>query len=344
MPLRLSVVIPVYNEAEVLPLTLSSLIPVLDSLRCDYELIFVNDGSKDGTLAFLTKEAELNERIKVVGLSRNFGHQVALTAGLDFCSGDAVIVMDADLQDPPELLPHMVKLYQEGFDVVSPQRVARDGDSAFKRMTARLFYWIMQRLVDERMLPEVGDFRLLSRNALLAFRQLREQHRFVRGMIAWLGLREATLPFRRQERAAGQTKYPLSKMIRFSWTAICSFSALPLRLTMWLGVFTSIIGLVYLAWAVYMDMVRGATVWGWTSTVFLQCFFFGVTLICISLIGDYIARIYDESKGRPLYVVSGMVNVPDPPRIERAVVLPAASIGRAVGDTAANSLHAERIR
>ncbi len=306
-----------------LPLTLNAVLPVLDSLDCEYEVVFVNDGSKDESLALLTREAAENPRIKVISLSRNFGHQAAVTAGIDFASGDAVIVMDADLQDPPGLLPQMIQLYREGFDVVSPQRVARDGDSWFKRKTAALFYALMRKLVDERLPPEVGDFRLLSRNAVIALRQFREQHRFLRGMIAWLGLREITLPFRRQPRAAGETKYPLSKMIRFSWTAICSFSALPLRFTMWLGLLTSLVGVVYLVWAIYMDMVKKATVWGWTSTIFLQCLFFGVTLICISLIGDYTARIYDESKRRPLYVVNRIVNISEVPEVSRAIVLPA---------------------
>lgn len=311
------------NEAEALPLLLRALLPVLDSLGCEYEILFVNDGSTDATLDILARTAGANRRIKVLSFSRNFGHQAAITAGIDFSTGDAVIVMDADLQDPPQLIPEMVRLYREGYDVVSPQRTSRRSETWFKRKTATLFYLLMRKLVDQRVPPEVSDFRLLSRNAAMAIRQFREQHRFMRGMIAWLGLREAMLPFERQARAAGETKYQLSKMLRFSWTAICSFSALPLRMTMWLGFATSSLGMGYLAWAVYMDLIRNRVVWGWTSLVFLQCLFFGVTLVCISLIGDYIARIYEESKQRPLYVVNRAVNLEEAPQeARRAVILP----------------------
>jgi glycosyltransferase involved in cell wall biosynthesis len=310
---KISLVIPVLNEAEALPLLFRALFPVLDSIDCEYEVLFVNDGSTDDTLDILSRAAGADPRIKVLSFSRNFGHQAAITAGIDFSTGDAVIVMDADLQDPPELLPEMVRLYREGYDVVSPQRVSRQSDTWFKRKTAALFYLLMRTLVDQRIPAEVSDFRLLSRNAVIALRQFREQHRFLRGMIAWLGLREAMLPFERQPRAAGETKYGLSKMLRFSWTAICSFSALPLRMTMWLGLATSALGMGYLCWAVYMDLVRKRVVWGWTSLVFLQCLFFGVTLVCVSLIGDYIARIYEESKQRPLYVVNRAVNIVEAP-------------------------------
>ena len=254
--MKISLVIPVLNEAEALPLLFQALFPVIESIDCDYEVLFVNDGSTDDSLEILAREAGADPRIKVLCFSRNFGHQAAITAGIDFSTGDAVIVMDADLQDPPQLLPEMVRLYRQGYDVVSPQRIARPGDSWFKRKTAALFYLVMRKLVDKRIPPQVSDFRLLARNAVIALRQFREQHRYMRGMIAWLGLREAMLPFERQPRASGETKYPLSKMLRFSWTAICSFSALPLRMTMWLGLATSSLGMGYLCWAVYMDVVR----------------------------------------------------------------------------------------
>jgi polyisoprenyl-phosphate glycosyltransferase len=319
---KISLVIPVLNEAEALPLLFQALFPVIESIDCDYEVLFVNDGSTDDSLEILAREAAADPRIKVLCFSRNFGHQAAFTAGIDFSTGDAVIVMDADLQDPPQLLPEMVRLYRQGYDVVSPQRIARPGDSWFKRKTAALFYLVMRKLVDKRIPPQVSDFRLLARNAVIALRQFREQHRYMRGMIAWLGLREAMLPFERQPRASGETKYPLSKMLRFSWTAICSFSALPLRMTMWLGLATSSLGMGYLGWAVYMDLVRNKAIWGWTSLVFLQCLFFGVTLVCVSLIGDYIARIYEESKRRPLYVVNRAMNIDEAPEdAGRAVFL-----------------------
>lgn len=324
--MKLSLVIPVFNEEEVLPVTIPQLRGALQAIGCDYEIIFVNDGSRDGSLAKLTAEASQDSRIKVLSFSRNFGHQVAVTAGLDFASGDAVVVMDADLQDPPELLPKIVALYRDqGYDIVSPQRILRESDTWFKRKTAQIFYSLLRYLADVDIPPEVGDFRLLSRRAVLAIRQLREQHRFMRGMIAWLGLREALVPFERQPRAAGTTKYPTWKMMRFAWTAITSFSAMPLRLTMGMGLIAVAFAFIYLAYAAVEAMVLKHTVWGWTSLVFLQCFFFGMTLICVGLIGDYVARIYEESKCRPLYVVSQALNLSYPQDVSRMVVLDAES-------------------
>src|SRR5438132_1139318 len=207
--MHLSIVIPVYNEIESLPALVSSLGRVMNSARYTHEIIFVDDGSTDGTTDLLWQMARENPSVKVLFFSRNFGHQAAITAGLDFASGNAIAVMDADLQDPPELLPEMVTLLEQGYDVVSAQRMTRAGDGPVKRYTARLFYWIIRKLVDKRIQPEVGDFRLFSRRALMALRQLREQHRFMRGIVAWLGLKEAILPYNRNPRAAGTTKYPM---------------------------------------------------------------------------------------------------------------------------------------
>ena len=333
--LKLSLIIPVFNEEAVLPITLQKLRSVLSRMVCDYEIIFVNDGSCDGSLEVLATESALDDRIKVLSFSRNFGHQVAITAGLDFATGDAVIVMDCDLQDPPELLPTMVDLYHEGYDVVSPQRVSRHSDTWFKRTTAGFFYSLMQRLADTPLPAEVGDFRLLSRRAVLAMRQLREQHRFMRGMVAWLGLPEAFVPFERQHRAAGETKYPLLKMLCFSWTAITSFSAAPLRMTIGLGFAAVAFAVCYLIYATIVALFLKHTVWGWTSLVFLQCLFFGTTLICIGLTGEYVARIYEEAKKRPLYVVEHVLNLSLPSDTSRMVVIeprralaPTASEGR----------------
>jgi glycosyltransferase involved in cell wall biosynthesis len=246
----------------------------------------------------------------VLGFSRNFGHQAAITAGLDFASGDAVVIMDADLQDPPALLPQMVSLYEEGFDVVSAQRVGRKGEGPFKRGTAALFYALMRRAVDERLRPQVGDFRLFSRAAVTALGGLREQHRFVRGMVAWLGLKEAIIPFRRPPRIAGETKYPAWKMVRFAWTAISSFSALPLKLSLVGGLIPTAFGIAYSADVVYETIVLQTTVRGWSSLVCLQLLFSGATLTAIGLVGDYVARIYEEIKGRPLYIIAEAMNLP----------------------------------
>lgn len=320
--MKISLVIPVYNEEQVLPLTLAELRSILAPMECDYEIIFVNDGSRDGSLEILVSESAADTRIKVVNFSRNFGHQTAVTAGLDFASGDAVVVMDCDLQDPPGLLPAMVKLFTEGYDVVSPQRVSRRSDTWFKRTTAALFYSLMRHLADTPMPAQVGDFRLFSHRAVVAIRQLREQHRFMRGMVAWLGLREAFVPFERQPRAAGVTKYPLWKMIRFSWTAVTSFSAAPLRMTVTFGFVAVGLAFAYFIWALIAALVLHTTIVGWTSLVFLQCFFFGSTLICVGLIGEYIARIYEESKGRPLYVVDRALNLSPPLSAKRMILLP----------------------
>jgi polyisoprenyl-phosphate glycosyltransferase len=306
----LSIVIPVYNEAPVLNLLLRTLRPVLLGTGWDYEIVFVNDGSTDESLPALFAEAAADKQVKVLSFPRNFGHQAAVTAGLDFASGNAVVILDADLQDPPELIPQMIEFYLQGYDVVSPKRISRKGEGLFKRGTAWLFYRLMQTLVDKRIRPDVGDFRLLSRAAVNTLRQFREQHRFLRGLITWLGMREAILPFHRQPRAAGETKYPVLKMLRFSWTAITSFSALPLRCTMIGGIVASGVSLLYFIYAAYGAFVLNRVVPGWTSIVFLQCLFFGITLLSISAIGEYVGRIYEEAKVRPLYILDHVVNLP----------------------------------
>lgn len=306
---RLSLVIPVFNEAEALAPLLQSLRFVLAGLPYEHEIVFVDDGSRDGSRRLLAEAAAADPCIKVLGFSRNFGHQAAITAGLDFAGGDAVVVMDADLQDPPELLPEMLAHFEQGFDVVSAQRVGRDGEGTFKRLTADLFYRLMRRAVDERLVPQVGDFRLFSRAAVEALRGFREQHRFMRGLVAWLGLREAILPFRRPPRIAGTTKYPAWKMARFAWTAVSSFSALPLKLALYGGLLLTAAGALYAVYVLYASLVLGTTVRGWSSLVCLQVLFSGATLTAVGLVGDYVARIYEEAKGRPLYVVSEVLNL-----------------------------------
>ena len=323
----LSIVIPVFNEAQTLLLLVDRLDEALQELN--WEVLFVNDGSTDASLEIIRVAAQTDKRIKVLSFSRNFGHQAAITAGLDFAQGDAVVVMDADLQDPPEILPQMVDLLLEGYDIVSPQRVFRHGETMFKRWTAALFYWLMARLADRRLAPDVGDFRLFSRRAVLAIRSFREQHRFMRGLVVWLGLREATLPFERQPRAGGETKYPPLKMLRFAWTAISSFSALPLRLSTAAGAMLSCAGFIYLFYVLYLAFRTNQLVPGWASVVVLQCIFSGMILLALGMVGDYVARNYEESKGRPLYVVNSAVNMSQPEHtIARASIL----IGPDFGD------------
>lgn len=302
----LSVVIPVFNEADTLSMTIARVREALR--RVNWEIIFVNDGSTDASLEIIRRAGLLDPRIKAISFSRNFGHQAAITAGLDFAEGDAVAIMDADLQDPPELLPRMLELLQQGYDVVSPKRISREGETVFKRWSAALFYRGLARIVNGRLSVDVGDFRLFSRRAVLAIRGFRERHRFMRGLVAWLGLKEAVVPFERQPRAAGETKYGLWKMLRFAWTAVSSFSALPLRLSIAAGAVLSCGGFLYLLWVLYQAMFTHTLVPGWASIVTLQCIFSGMILLALGAIGDYIARIYEESKGRPLYVVADAVN------------------------------------
>jgi len=303
----LSVVIPVLNEVETVPLMLQRL---RSSLRgVTWEVIFVDDGSTDATSSVLAREALRDRRVRVIRFSRNFGHQAAVTAGLDFADGDAVVVMDADLQDPPELLLSMLDLFERGYDIVSPQRNSRAGETIFKRWSAKMFYRVLSRLADQPITPDVGDFRLYSRRAVLAIRSLREQHRYMRGLVAWLGLKEAMLPFDRNARAAGQTNYPLLKMLRFAWTGVTSFSAFPLRISLAAGCILSAAGFLYLLRVMYLALWTTSLVPGWASVIALQCVFSGMILLALGTIGDYVARNYEEAKERPLYVVTEARNV-----------------------------------
>ncbi|HUV97234.1 MAG TPA: glycosyltransferase family 2 protein, partial [Acidobacteriaceae bacterium] len=281
-----------------------------DTLReVTWEVIFVDDGSTDATPNILAREALQDDRVKLLRFSRNFGHQAAVTAGLDFANGDAVVVMDSDLQDPPELLLRMLALFQQGYDIVSPQRNAREGETLFKRWTAKIFYQVITRMADQPLTPDVGDFRLFSRRAVLAIRSLREQHRYMRGMVAWLGLKEIMLPFDRKARAAGVTHYPFLKMLRFAWIAVTSFSAFPLRISIAAGCALSAAGFLYLLRVMYLALWTNTLVPGWASVVALQCVFSGMILLALGAIGDYVGRNYEEAKQRPLYVVTELRNV-----------------------------------
>jgi glycosyltransferase involved in cell wall biosynthesis len=300
---RLSVVVPVFNEEQVLPLLLPRLRAVMDGLPGGAEVWFVDDGSRDGSARLLADAHAADPRVKVLELSRNFGHPAAITAGLDRASGDAVVLMDADLQDPPELIPEMVELYRRGFDVVQARRKSRRQESLFKRATAWLFYRVMEALADSGIEPNVGEFRLMSRPVVEALGCLRERHRLVRGLVSWVGFTHTTLEFERPGRAAGVTKYSIPKMVRLSLDAMTSFSAAPLRLAMFLGLLGVLAGLGYASYAVYVGFILGLGVPGWTSLVILNIFFSGVVLICLGLVGEYVGRIFEEVKRRPLYLV-----------------------------------------
>jgi glycosyltransferase involved in cell wall biosynthesis len=332
----LSVVIPVLNEADSIVLILPRLREALRGVS--WEVIFVDDGSTDETWNVLERAALENQNIRLLRFSRNFGHQVAVTAGLDFANGDAVVVMDADLQDPPELLPKMLDLFHAGYDVVSPQRVSRESETAFKRWTAALFYRLLSRMAEQPLTPDVGDFRLFSRRAILAIRSLREQHRYMRGIASWLGLKEAILPFERQGRAAGHTNYSLFKMLRFAWTGVSSFSAFPLRVSIGAGCMLSFAGFLYLLRVVYLAVWTSTLVPGWASVVALQCIFSGMILLALGAIGDYVARTYEETKNRPLYVVTEAWNVQHPQEpLSRAVIMADTNAIAMIADVAGSS-------
>ena len=301
---RVSIVVPVLDEEQVLPLLLPRLRAAMDALPGGAEVWFVDDGSRDATARLVADAHAADRRIKLVQLSRNFGPPAAMTAGLDRASGDVVVVMDADLQDPPELVLDMVALYRQGFDVVHARRSGRRGESVFKRATAWLFYRLMRAVTENEIEANVGEFRLMSRPVVDALRGLRERHRLVRGLVSWVGFAHTTLEFERPGRAAGGTKYSVAKMLRLSLDAMTSFSAVPLRLATFLGFLGLVAGIGYAAYAVYIGYVLGLGVPGWTSLVILNIFFSGVVLVCLGLIGEYVGRIFEEVKRRPLYVVS----------------------------------------
>ena len=324
-PRLLSIVLPVFNEEEMIPLLQPRFEVLLGKLPCPAELIFVDDGSRDRTAPMLLAWAQADPRVVLLEFSRNFGHQAAVTAGTDQAQGDAIVIMDADLQDPPELVHEFLARYREGFDVVYAQRVKRESDSAFKRATAAMFYWVMRRFVHRELPAATGDFRLMSREVTDALRHLREGQRFIRGMVTWLGYAQTAVTFERPGRAAGVTKYPFRKMFRFAWDAILSFSSAPLRATVYLGLATFLFGVVVAGYSVFR-WSRGGTVAGWTSIMVLQSLVGGATLIGLGMIGEYIGRIYEESKQRPIYIVrrsSGSTPLRQVPRsIVPTAVLP----------------------
>lgn len=308
----LSVVVPCFNEHEVLSATHSRLTAVLGGIGIPWEIIYVDDGSHDCTREILMGMSS-DSRVKVLSLSRNFGHQAAVTAGLQYASGDAVAVIDADLQDPPEVIGEMVKKWKEGYDVAYGMRTSREGESAFKRWTAGTFYRLINRLSDVPIPLDVGDFRLLSRRAVDAFNSMPECDRFIRGMVAWVGFRQIAVPYVRERRYAGVSKYPLRKMLRFAWDGVLSFSDVPARLATVVGfvvlVFAFLVALqVFIAYFFTNDRVPG-----WTSTFLAILFLGGVQSLCIGVLGQYIARIYREVKRRPLYLVAATANLAGPP-------------------------------
>jgi dolichol-phosphate mannosyltransferase len=303
MPPVYSLVVPIYNEEAVLPLLLRRLDALLDALDGPAEAIFVDDGSRDTSPIVLEAKARADKRYRFVKLSRNFGHQIAITTGMDRARGQAVIVMDADLQDPPEVVLEMIEKWRQGFEVVYAQRLSRDGESAFKRLSADLFYRVLDRLSDVKIPRDVGDFRLVDRRALDSFLAMPEQDRFVRGMFAWIGFRQTVVTFHRPARAAGETKYSLTKMIRLAANGVVSFSDAPLRLALWAGLAVSTLAILYGLWAIGMWFARADLARGWSSIIVVVTFLGGANMLMTGIMGVYVGRIYAEVKRRPLYVV-----------------------------------------
>lgn len=305
--IRYSFVLPVFNEEAVLPLLLHRLDKLVASLDAPAEVIFVDDGSRDTSAILLEAIAKEKPHIRFLKLSRNFGHQIAITAGMDAACGEAIIVMDADLQDPPEVVGEMIARWKEGYDVVQARRLSRDGESAFKKKTASLFYRLLGRLSSIEIPRDVGDFRLIDRKVLEAFQEMPERDRFVRGMFAWLGFRQCEVAFHRPARAAGETKYPFWKMVRLAVNGVVSFSDAPLKAAIWAGATVSTLAVLYGVYSILAGLFSDSVVRGWTSTVVIVSFLCGLNMLLTGMVGLYVGRIYSEVKRRPLYVVAKKV-------------------------------------
>ncbi|MGB6472564.1 MAG: glycosyltransferase family 2 protein [Candidatus Sulfotelmatobacter sp.] len=307
-PKLVSIVMPFYNEEEIFPILRPQLTEFLDNSPYSIEVIAVNDGSSDRTIELLVEWSNADSRIKVLNLSRNFGHQYASTAGFDHASGDAIVLIDADLQDPLEVIHRMVEQYRNGYDVVCGQRVSRSGEGVFKKFSAWFFYRCMRVFILKSLPQDVGDFRLMSRRCVESLMEMRELHRFLRGMVSWIGYPQICVTYERQARAAGVTKYPLRKMIRLAWTAAVSFSALPLRLSFFGAGIMTLVALEETIRALVVHF-SGETVPGWTSLMVIVCLSNAALMIAVGLLGEYVGRIYEEGKGRPLYLVADTWNL-----------------------------------
>ena len=305
-----SVIVPMYNEEAVIWETYNRLTKVMDELNEAYEIIFINDGSKDKTKDILNEICNQNNKIKMIDFARNFGHQVAITAGMDYAAGECMVIIDGDLQDPPELIPEMIKKWKSGYDVVYGKRKSRQGETLFKKFTAKAFYRILRSMTDVSIPVDTGDFRLIDRKVCEALKQLPERSRYVRGLMSWVGFKQTAIEFERSERFAGETKYPLKKMLKLASDGIMSFSYKPLKLASYLGTLLSGLSFLYLIIVLLQKIFAPETVIsGWASLIAVNLFFNGIVLLMLGIIGEYIGRIYDEAKGRPLYVISELKNM-----------------------------------
>lgn len=303
-----SIVAPVFNEEETIPHFYARVVAVMEQLQEPFELVLINDGSRDNSYQILQSLHRQDARVRVIDFSRNFGHQVAISAGLDYAQGQAVVIIDSDLQDPPEVILQMIERWKAGAEVVYAQRAKRDGETKFKLITASLFYRLISRITSVEIPRNVGDFRLLDRHVVDALISMREHHRFMRGLSAWVGFRQEAVLYDRHERFAGTTKYPFQKMLRFSMDAITSFSHLPLQIATTFGIILAFLSLLGIIIAIVLRLFTDAIV-GQASTLIMVLFMGGIQLIFLGIIGEYLGRIYDEVRARPLYIVHHLLGI-----------------------------------
>ena len=315
----ISIVAPAYNEQEVLGEFHRRVTEVMAGLGCQYEIVLVNDGSRDNTLALMYALRERDPHISVVDLSRNFGKEIALSAGLDHTKGDVVVVLDSDLQDPPELIPQMLDIWREGYDVVYGMRTARDGETWFKKTTAKYFYRLIKSVSRVDIPKDTGDFRLMSRRAVAALSRLREEHRFMKGLFAWVGFPSSPFLYKRDPRAAGETKWNYWKLWNFALEGITSFTVAPLKVSTYLGMLIAVLALLYAVFVIWKALVYSDPVRGYPSLMTVVLFLGGVQLISVGLLGEYVGRIFNEVKRRPLYLVNRLLQseLPGTPALDK---------------------------
>ncbi|MBV4423354.1 glycosyltransferase family 2 protein [Clostridium tyrobutyricum] len=303
-----SIVVPLYNEELVIDESYSRLKKVMDSTYENYEIIFINDGSSDSTQKKVQQICKIDQNIKLINFSRNFGHQCAITAGMETSIGNAIVVIDADLQDPPEVIPEMIKKWKEGYDVVYGKRAKRQGESFFKKLTARAFYRLLKDMTSIDIPVDTGDFRLIDRKVCNTLNSLPERNRYVRGLVSWIGYKQTSIEFIRHERFAGDSKYPLKKMLKLAFDGITSFSYKPLVLSGYLGVLSLIIGIISTIATITKHLISNTNIINFGFIISINLIMFGIVLGCIGILGQYIGRIFDESKARPNYIIESIIN------------------------------------
>ena len=308
---KISIVIPVYNEEKVLEISYNKIKDILENIeQYDYEIVFINDGSKDSTFSILEKISNENNRVRVISFSRNFGQEAALTAGLKYVTGDAIVIIDADLQDPPELIPEMLKLWEQGNEVIYGKRKRRKGESAFKLLTAKMFYKTLNALSDVEIPKDTGDFRLVDKKVVEVINSMPEHNKFIRGLFSWVGFKQYAYEYKRNERIAGKTKYPFRKMWKLATDGIVSFSTKPLKIVGGVGILTIILSICILIYSLISFALKLNNLTpGWTSIMVAITLFSGVQLLSIWIMSEYIARIYDETRKRPEYIIDKKINI-----------------------------------